>query len=222
MQAQRLIRYLITIQKLKFQIRGPLNKLCLSQDSVLDRLVIAIIKKTNRRDIIALTVDEVKNLLRNKKVNNQNHRQISSCLQTQLKSNKVIIKTGAQVKKLAKQLVPKLTIKELVGTIACKGLVRGKVRIIPLSDNPSYYLRQFKKGEILVSETTGPELMPAIRKASAIVTDEGGLMSHAALISREFKIPCIVGTKLATKMLKNGNFIEVNANNGIVKILKSK
>lgn len=220
LQAQKLVRYLITIQKLKFQIRQPLNKLCLSQNSVLDRLVIAIIKQTKRPDIIALTTNEVKDLLLGKKVNNQNQRQISSCLQTQLKSNGVIIKTGAEVKKLAKHLTSKLTVKELVGTIACRGLARGRVRIIPLSDNPGYYLKKFKKGEILVSETTGPELMPAIRKAGAIVTDEGGLMSHAALVSREFKIPCIVGTKIATQILKDGDLVEVDGNNGTIKILK--
>ena len=222
LQVQRLTRYLITIQKLKFQIRKPLNQLCLSRGSVLDRLVVAIIKQTKRRDIIALTADEVKNLLSGKKVNNQDQRQISSCLKTQARSNKIIIKTGLEVKKLTKQLAPKLAIKQLTGTIACQGLVRGRVKIIPLSDNPNYYLKQFKKNEILVSETTGPELMPAIKKAAAIITDEGGLMSHAALVSREFKTPCIVGTKSATKIFKNGDLVEIDANKGVVKILKSK
>ena len=57
-------------------------------------------------------------------------------------------------------------------------------------------------------------------KAGAIVTDEGGLTSHAAIVSRELKIPCIVGTKIATKILKDGDIVEVDAENGIVRKIK--
>lgn len=74
-----------------------------------------------------------------------------------------------------------------------------------------------EKGDILVSDTTGPEMMIAIQKASAIVTDEGGMMSHAAVVAREFKIPCVVGTTYATEVFKDGDFIEVNANSGVVR-----
>ena len=63
-------------------------------------------------------------------------------------------------------------------------------------------------------------MMPALIKAAAIVTDEGGVTSHAAIVSRELGIPCVVGTKIATKVLKDGDLVEVDANNGIVKILK--
>ena len=55
--------------------------------------------------------------------------------------------------------------------------------------------------------------------ASAIITDEGGLTCHAAIISRELGKPCIVGTKIATKLIKNGDMFEINANHGVVKIL---
>ena len=57
-------------------------------------------------------------------------------------------------------------------------------------------------------------------KAGAIVTDEGGLTSHAAIVSRELKIPCIVGTKIATKILKDGDIVEVDAKKGIVRKIK--
>ena len=57
-------------------------------------------------------------------------------------------------------------------------------------------------------------------KAKAIIADEGGLTCHAAIISREFKIPCIIGTKVATEVLKDGDFVEVDANQGIVRVLK--
>lgn len=62
--------------------------------------------------------------------------------------------------------------------------------------------------------------MFACKKAAAIITDEGGLLSHAAIISREFKKPCIIGTKIATKVLKDGQKIEVDANKGIIRIIK--
>ena len=67
---------------------------------------------------------------------------------------------------------------------------------------------------------TTPEYLPAMEKAAAIVTDEGGINSHAAILSREFGIPCIVGTKIATKIIKENELIEVNANHGVVKKLK--
>jgi pyruvate, water dikinase len=61
-----------------------------------------------------------------------------------------------------------------------------------------------------------------MKKACAIVTDEGGITSHAAIVSRELGIPCIIGTKIATKILKDGMFVEVNANHGLIKILGDK
>ena len=62
--------------------------------------------------------------------------------------------------------------------------------------------------------------MAAIKNSVAIVTDEGGIISHAAITSRELKIPCIIGTKIATQVLKDGMEVEVDADNGIIKILK--
>jgi len=77
----------------------------------------------------------------------------------------------------------------------------------------------FKQGEVLVAPMTSPEYIFAMRKASAILTDTGGLTSHAAIISRELGIPCIVGTRVATKVLKDGDLVEVNAEAGIIKLL---
>ncbi|MBI3573706.1 hypothetical protein HY090_01510 [Candidatus Kaiserbacteria bacterium] len=80
--------------------------------------------------------------------------------------------------------------------------------------------KDFKKGDILCAPMTSPEYIFAMKKAAAIVTDEGGLTSHAAIVSRELGIPCIVGTKIATKVLKNGDLVEVDAEKGVVTILK--
>jgi len=106
--------------------------------------------------------------------------------------------------------------KDLRGNIAYRGLVKGRVRII-LSSADFY---KFRAGEILVTSMTRPEFMPIMKKASAVVTDEGGITCHAAIISRELKIPCVIGTKNATKILRDGDLAEVDANNGTVKIIK--
>lgn len=79
-------------------------------------------------------------------------------------------------------------------------------------------LRKFKEGDILVTPMTTPKYMDIIKKARAIITDEGGVLSHAAIISRELKVPCVVGCKKATKVLKNGDLIEINKR-GEIKLL---
>ncbi|MFC2136488.1 PEP-utilizing enzyme, partial [Bacteroidota bacterium] len=106
--------------------------------------------------------------------------------------------------------------KELKGTTAQKGKARGKVKIINVPEK----MHKMMKGNILVSINTNPSIMPAIEKAGAIVTDEGGITCHAAIISRELSIPCIIATKNATKILKDGDYIEVDADKGIVRKIK--
>lgn len=108
-------------------------------------------------------------------------------------------------------------ITEFKGNIACKGNAKGIVRIIKSKNE----FNKFNKGEILVTSMTTPDFILIMKKSSAIVTDEGGLSSHAAIVSRELNIPCIIGTKIATKVLHDGDLVEVNADKGIVKILKS-
>jgi pyruvate,water dikinase len=64
---------------------------------------------------------------------------------------------------------------------------------------------------------TRPDYVPAMKKAAAIVTNEGGITCHAAIVSRELGIPCIIGTKIATEVFKDGDVVEVNANHGWVR-----
>ncbi len=104
------------------------------------------------------------------------------------------------------------------GMPANAGKVEGIVKIIHLVKD----INKIAKGDILVAQTTNPNLVPAMKKAAAIITDEGGITSHAAIVSRELKKPCIIGTKIATKVLHDGDMVEVDANKGIVKILKKK
>jgi len=79
---------------------------------------------------------------------------------------------------------------------------------------------KMNKGDIMVSHTTFPALVPAIKKAAALITDDGGITCHAAIVAREMKIPCVIGTKIATKVLKDGDKVEVDASKGIIKKVK--
>jgi phosphohistidine swiveling domain-containing protein len=106
-------------------------------------------------------------------------------------------------------------INKISGSAAYSGVAQGSVAtIIKPTD-----ISKMKKGNILVSKMTTPNLLPAVQLAAAIITDEGGITCHAAVLSRELKIPCIVGTKFATKALKDNDIVKVDANNGIVSII---
>jgi len=123
--------------------------------------------------------------------------------------------TGGRIKKFVKVLLPKSEATELRGIAANNGRVTGHAFVITNLDK----LNKIRKGDILVASMTAPEYVVAMRKARAVVTDEGGLMSHAAIISRELGIPCVVGTKIATSIFHDRDLIEVDANKGTVKKL---
>lgn len=107
-------------------------------------------------------------------------------------------------------------IKEIEGTSASFGVAIGKVRLVKYKKE----IKEVEKGEILVTEMTSPDFVVALEKIAAIITDEGGITCHAAIVSREMNIPCIVGTSIATQVLKTGDWVRVNANKGIVTILE--
>ncbi len=102
------------------------------------------------------------------------------------------------------------------GKTAFAGVATGKVRIILATTD----FDKFVEGEILVTFMTRPEFVPLIKKSAGVITDEGGITCHAAIVTRELKKPCIIGTRNATSILKDGDLVEVDANNGVVKILK--
>lgn len=102
------------------------------------------------------------------------------------------------------------------GLPASPGLVSGRTHVIL---DPSH-IDEFKEGEILVTEMTAPDWVPAMKKAKAIVTDSGGMTCHASIVSRELGIPCIVGTKsrgeAATTTVPDGIDVTVDATHGVV------
>lgn len=105
---------------------------------------------------------------------------------------------------------------EIRGMTASMGKVTGKVKVCTTLE----LLKDFSEGEVLVAHMTRPEYTQAMKKAAAIITDEGGITCHAAIVSREMHKPCIIGTKIATKVLHDGDLVEVDADKGIVRILK--
>ena len=123
-----------------------------------------------------------------------------------------------RIKKLgAKKKVASKKIKLITGKPTNLGLARGKVKII-LGYEKDF--SKMKKGDILVTDETDPTFLPIMFKAKAIITDTGGLLCHGAIASRELKIPCVVGTRIATRVLKTGDMVEVDADKGVVRIIK--
>lgn len=104
---------------------------------------------------------------------------------------------------------------ELSGETGCIGYGKGMVKIIIRAED----MEKMNHGDVLVSIATDPDIVSAMKKASAIVTEQGGVTSHAAIVARELGIPCVIGTKIATKVLKDGDIVEVDAMKGIVKKL---
>jgi len=102
------------------------------------------------------------------------------------------------------------------GTVGYGGIVRGLARIVLTDRN----LGKVRRGDILVANLTNPNYNPVFKKIFGVVTDEGGILCHSAIMAREFHIPCIIGTKIATQVFKDGDLVEVDANKGVVRKLK--
>jgi phosphohistidine swiveling domain-containing protein len=101
---------------------------------------------------------------------------------------------------------------KVFGMAGSPGKAKGPVKIV----DPDKIDADFPDGGVLVCAVTTPNYVPLMQKASAIITDQGGILSHAAIVARELKVPCIVGTGNATKILKNGQIVSVNADAGTV------
>lgn len=129
------------------------------------------------------------------------------------KDDEVCIFTDTHELSIIDDLIEEKEVTELKGLAVFKGKARGKVSII--ISNADF--DKFQDGQILVTSSTRPDFVPLMKKAAAILTDEGGLLSHAAIVSRELGVPCIVGLKKATQVLKDNDVVEVDADNGIIK-----
>ncbi len=101
------------------------------------------------------------------------------------------------------------------GTIGHRGKVQSAVRVVTTRQD----FQQLKIGEIVVIDTLGPDNVKYLQGIAGIITNAGGILSHAALVAREFRIPCVVGTKYATQLLRTGDIVSLDANTGTVKVI---
>jgi phosphohistidine swiveling domain-containing protein len=173
-------------------------------------------------DLVYLTSQEIENFFgKNKVIPKKIIEERKKAFGFLLSKGEEITFSGKDLEKYRKKYFPEAEEKEIQsfeGTMASKGDVRGAVKIIKSVMD----LAKVNKGDILVAPMTTPDMVPAMEKAAAFVTDEGGILCHAAIVSREMGKPCIIGTKIATKVLKDGDIVEVDATNGVVKIIKRK
>jgi phosphoenolpyruvate synthase/pyruvate phosphate dikinase len=170
---------------------------------------------------------EIKNLFSKKISIPESEKQVLNRIKQSLllmRDKKIYLFIGDKADKIEKEYIVNedfSQVKEIKGDIANTGFIRGKAWVIsPSVINQVEKARIMPKGRILIAAMTRPQFIEGIIKSIAIVTDEGGITCHAAIVSRESRKPCVVGTKIATKVIKDGDFIEVDTNKGIIKIIR--
>ena len=127
--------------------------------------------------------------------------------------------SGSQAQKIVKNYIENDSHKEIDefrGQCGCRGYARGVVKIVNVMSD----MQKMNQGDILVSISTQPDLLPAMKKAAAFVTDQGGVTSHAAIVARETNTPCVIATKNATHVLCDGDEVAVDADKGLVTLIK--
>lgn len=142
----------------------------------------------------------------------------------QLREGEMIFLVGDEAKKVARAEVgygEKNPAVEARGVVAHPGSASGSARLVFLRDLKQlmHDLDAFQTGEVMVTQMTQPTMVSMAKKASAIVTDEGGITSHAAIIARELNIPCLVGCKIATKIFKTGDVLSVDTENAVCRLV---
>tara|TARA_R110002111_G_scaffold100976_6_gene156515 strand:- start:74498 stop:76549 length:2052 start_codon:yes stop_codon:yes gene_type:complete len=133
----------------------------------------------------------------------------------------LVSQTGYLLTRLAKQrkLAPTNNSNELTGQVAWPGIFRGRARVVLTLDAKD---QTIEEDEVLVSIQSNPALMPLLQRCGAIVTDDGGIACHAAILARELKKPTLIGTRQATSRIQTGDLIEVDTYAQVVRILEQK
>ena len=215
-------RRIFEVSRIFVYLKGMREQVCNGVNAFLNKLTKKIQLETgiDRKYLMYLSMEECLDYLQKNKLPSKNilmkRRKLSVWIPKDVFNTEIII--GINADKYIKDHLDFnetniVESSEISGRVGYPGKVIGRTRII----NHVSEIRKIKKGEIMVSLQTMPELLPAMNKASAIITDIGGITSHAAIVSRELKIPCVIGTKIATKVLKDGDKVEVDATNGIIK-----
>ena len=170
--------------------------------------------KTDYNSIVYLTFVEIKNSLIDGRIDSTKVAERKKAFGLIMHEGEITIYSGDEAAQL--EDVGKLeNVSEVTGTPACLGKVRGRVKLV--LRNTEFH--KVEQGDILVTKNTTPEFMVVLEKCAGIVTDVGGVTSHAAIVARELNKPCVIGTGKATKVFKDGDQVEVDAFNGVVKII---
>jgi phosphohistidine swiveling domain-containing protein len=206
------------VAKLRFSFKEDFTKIRESfYDRILKEISIEIYSKEDSLEF--LTYLEILDLLEN-----QNNGKYQKIIEERKKSHLLVlyrqnddffVLSNKEAEDFMEKAIMKENlenIKEVKGQIACLGNVKGRVVKMFKVEN-----KDLENGFILVTPMTTPDFVPLMKKVKAIITDEGGLTCHAAILSRELNIPCIIGTKIATQVFNDGDLVEVDANNGVVR-----
>jgi len=221
--SKRISKNIKRMQKIKYNLREEINKTIFGRH-IFSQILKEVAKRTKIKEseLDQMSHSEIIDLLEGKKYKKTDRKEY---IIGQFSIWNLIVGKEARafIEILENYHAQKIS-NVLTGQIGNKGRYTGRVKIINLDLKLDHIkeISKMKKGDVLVSGSTGPEMILACRKAGAIVTEEGGITSHAAIVSRELGIPAVIGTKIATEVLHDGDLVEVDADHGIVKIIKNK
>ncbi|MFA5954805.1 MAG: PEP-utilizing enzyme [Patescibacteria group bacterium] len=167
-------------------------------------------------DLVWLKPNELRRVIRTGKIPKRTVIDRKSGYLVVMNGSKKLEKTGKQALRFIdnKLKLKNNNLTSVKGAPASAGIATGRAFV---TEDPRRAIKFLKKGDILVTPMTTPDFVPAMKKAVAVVTNEGGVTVHAAIISRELRIPCVTGTEIATAVFKTGDRIEVNGNTGVVR-----
>ncbi|MBU0535948.1 MAG: hypothetical protein KKE20_03215 [Nanoarchaeota archaeon] len=165
--------------------------------------------------VINHTVDEIREFFASGKVNKDEiHKRLESFAHVLVDGHSKVITGSVLLEKYAEKGISQ----DITGQTANSGKVKGNVVVIEKQQD----LKNIKQGSIVVIDSIGPTDFQHVSKAAGIITNHGGVLSHAALLARELNIPCIIGAENATQALEQGEYIELDADNGTVNKLEDK
>lgn len=190
---------------------------------LMSKILLEIARRWNKKyeDLVWCWPEEIQEFFLSKRLPEEKISERKEAVFFLVTENKIEEYTGEEAIRRTKEelSMEKKSLSNFQGLVASPGKVTGMAKVCY---SPQEALEKIKEGDILITSMTMPNYLPAMKKAAAIVTNEGGITSHAAIVSRELGKPCIVGTTIATMALNDGDLIEVNANHGTVKIIERK
>lgn len=216
------------IEGYKNKVRPDIGNIYFGEEGYLGTLLLKLSQKFSlpKETLKKYSVNDLRNLFQGIQIDNAVLNERTQFVFHKKSNNEIDFYVGEEAQKIARifsDQVESLGIFKGTTAHSTGEIVKAKVKLISRDyadeEKMQAEMAAMKEGEVLVSETTEPALLPALRKASAIVTDVGGMLSHTAIFAREFNIPCVVGTGNASKTLKDGDMVEVNTNTGIIKII---